>query len=292
MDSLTELFCEVDDFYQAIQSQWERHLLESNNRQRRRQSRLSMSEVMTIVIHFHQQQYRNFKAYYTHYVQVHLQREFPQLVSYTRFVELQAQAMVPLLLYLHSLKGKCSGISFMDSTPLAVCANRRIPRHRVFRGIAQRGKTSMGWFYGFKLHLVVNDQGQLLSFCLTAGNVADVKTVPTLARDLFGKLIADKGYISNKLFRQLYADGVQLITGIRKNMRPLPMPIYDRILRRKRALIETIFDQLKNISQIEHSRHRSGTNFVVNLLAGLIAYCRQPKKPALQWTGKPILISN
>ena len=145
----------------------------------------------------------------------------------------------------------------------------------------------MGWFYGFKLHLVVNDQGELLACQLTLGNVDDRGPVPILSKRLFGKLFGDRGYVSRSLFEQLWQDfQVQLITKLRKNMKNCLMTMSDKLLLRKRALIETIIDQLKNISQIEHSRHRSPINFVVNVLAGLIAYCLQPKKPALQFVNE------
>ncbi len=148
----------------------------------------------------------------------------------------------------------------------------------------------MGWFFGFKLHLVVNDQGELLGCYLTAGNVDDRKPVPHLARHLFGKLIGDKGYISQELTTQLLDMlGVHLVTFLRSNMNGRLVSQSDVVLLRKRAIIETINDQLKNISQIEHSRHRSPINFIVNLFAGLIAYCRQPKKPALRLEDQPLL---
>jgi len=236
---------------------------------------------MTITIHFHQSNYRTFKAYYTKYVLEYLRKDFPNLVSYSRFVRLMGQAFVPLTLFLLTQRGQCTGISFMDSTPIKVCHNRRIERNKVFAGMAARGKTTMGWFYGFKLHLVVNECGQILAFHLTPGNVDDRKPVPILLQDIFGKVFADKGYLSKKLFEQLLQENIQLITGIRKNMKNHLMPLADKILLRKRSIIETINDQLKNISQIEHSRHRSLTNFLVNLLAGLLAYCFQSKKPSL-----------
>ncbi len=236
---------------------------------------------MTIIIYFHQSGYRYFKSYYQHYVQEHLTTEFPQLVSYPRFITLMPRTFVPLIFYLLSKRGSCTGISFIDSTPLKVCHNKRIQNHKVFAGLAARGKTSMGWFYGFKLHLVVNEYGEILSFQLTAGNVDDRKPVPYLFKGLFGKVFADKGYISKELFEELLQENIQLITGIRKNMKNRLMEMQDKLLLRKRSIIETINDQLKNISQIEHSRHRSFTNFLINLLAGLIAYAIKPTKPAL-----------
>jgi|SRR5271165_1040052 len=280
--SLLDLFCSVDDFCQEYGMIGHDKELGSGKARRQRQGELHLSEIMTIVIHFHQSHYRDFKAYYTRYVQVYLRQEFPKLVSYTRFVELMPRTLTPLALYVQRCLGRCTGLSFIDSTSLAVCHNRRIQHHRVFEGIAQRGKTSVGWFYGFKLHLVVNDCGDLLAFCLTAGNVDDRQPVPKLARTLFGKLFGDKGYVSQKLFNQLCTDhSLQLITKLRRNMKGQLMLYTDRLLLRRRAIIETVNDQLKNISQIEHTRHRSPLNFLVNLVAGLIAYCWQSKKPSL-----------
>lgn len=280
--SLVEIFCDVDDFCQQFEPRWEQFQLDNGLRKRRRKSRLSLSEIRTIVIHFHQSNYRTFKGYYLQHVRKHLAREFPHLVSYSRFVRFMAQTFLPLTIYLLSRRGHCTGISFMDSTSLRVCHNRRIQRNKVFAGIAARGKTTMGWFYGFKLHLVVNECGEILSFQLTPGNVDDRKPVPVLLQDLFGKVFADKGYLSKQLFEDLLEEDVELITGIRKNMKNILMPFSDKVLLRKRAIIETINDQLKNISPIEHSRHRSFTNFLVNLLAGLLAYCFQEKKPSLR----------
>lgn len=279
--SIVEIFCEVDDFCQLFEPKWKRFQLENGIRKRSREASLSLSEVMTIIIYFHQSNYRTFKAYYIKHVQVHMQAEFPELVSYSWFVRLMAQAFIPLIFYLLAQRGQCTGISFLDSTPIKVCHNRRIKRHKVFAGLAARGKTTMGWFFGFKLHLVVNDRGEIIAFHLTPGNVDDRKPVPILLQDLFGKIFADKGYLSKKLFDDLLENDIQLITGIRKNMKNHLMPVADKILLRKRSIIETINDQLKNISQIEHSRHRSFTNFLVNLLAGLLSYCFQPKKPSL-----------
>ncbi len=280
--SILELFCSVDDFWQQFAPQWQQELLTCGQRQRNRLTQMHPSEIMTILILFHQSHYRTFKAYYTEYVQRHLRSEFPALVSYSRFVELMPTVLVPLVAYLHTRLGQCTGISFIDSTPLAVCHNARIHSHRVFDGRAARGKTSVGWFYGFKLHLVVNDQGEILAFCLTPGNFDDRHPVPKLAKGLVGKLVGDKGYLSQPLAQQLLVtQGLHLITKLRTKMHNRLLDWSDKLLLRKRAIIETITDQLKNISQIEHSRHRSPINFLVNLIAGLIAYCHQPKKPSL-----------
>ena len=287
--SILELFCDVDDFCQWLARTEDARLL-GVGRMRGPTPRLNMSEVMTILIQFHQSHYRDFKAYYRQHVCTHLRSEFPGLVSYSRFVELIPSTLNPLGYYLLSRFGQTRGVAFVDSTPIPVCHNKRIGRNRVFAGAAQRGKGSMGWFYGFKLHLIVNDQGDLLSFFLTPGNVDDRKPLPLMTRDLWGKLVGDRGYISQALFEQLYSQGLQLITPLRKNMRNRLVVLADKLLTRKRSLIETINDQLKNISQIVHSRHRSPINFLVNLTAGLIAYTWQDKKPSIHLPDKDMAL--
>lgn len=279
--SLLELYCHVDDFWQGFADEGERSLLASGRRQRRRDGQLCISEIITIMIYFHQMRYRDFKTYYTQFVQVYLRSEFPKLVSYSRFVELMPSVLTPLCAYLQSCYGECTGISFIDSTPMAVCHNRRIGRHRVFAEVAQRGKNSVDWFFGFKLHLVVNDRGELLACRLTAANVDDRAPVAKLMQRLWGKLFGDKGYLSRPLTEQLRQRGITLITKLKSNMKNRLILLSDKLLLRKRSILETITDQLKNISQIEHSRHRSLANFMVNLVAGLIAYSHQPKKPSL-----------
>jgi hypothetical protein len=280
--SLLELFVDVDDFCQIFLPIWYKRLLGDGSKKRLRSGQLSMSEIMTIIIYFHQSRYRDFKSYYINHVCKQLEREFPNLVTYERFVILMPTAFGPLSAYLKSLYGKCSGVSFVDSTTLAVCDNHRIHNNKVFDEVAKRGKGSMGWFYGLKLHLVVNDRGEILACQVTAGNVDDRKPVPNLCKDLFGKLIGDRGYISQALFGQLMETfNIQLVTRIKKNMQNRLMPLVDKLLLRKRAIIESVVDQLKNISQIEHTRHRSPINCFINILAGLISYCHQPKKPSL-----------
>ncbi len=283
MESLLVLFCDVDDFCKEFLPIWNHQLLASGQKHRQRPRSLTISEIMTILIAFHQSHYRDFKAYYHEQVLKYWRPEFPGLVSYTRFVEYIPSVLVPLIMYLQSCcLGDCTGISFIDSTSLDVCLNQRIQSHKVFAGLAARGQTSTGWFFGFKLHLVVNDRGEILQFCITPGNIDDRKPVPKLVKKLFGKLFGDKGYISQALAKSLYElFDIQLITKLRNNMKNKLMLMSDRILLRHRSIIETIIDQLKNISQIEHSRHRSIPNFFVNVLCGLIAYCHRPSKPSL-----------
>jgi hypothetical protein len=276
---IVALFCDLDDFCQHFAPWLQAQML--TTRQRQRQPTMHLSEVMTILVLFHRQGYRAFKRFYLEHVCVHLRQEFLQLVSYSRFVELQRDALLPLCAYLKRRYGRCTGITFIDSTTLSVCHNRRIHSHRVFAELAARGKSSVGWFYGFKLHLVVNEQGELLACCLTPGNTDDRTPVPDWVKELWGKLFGDKGYLSQALFETLLDQDLHLITKLRRTMTNRLMPLLDKILLRKRALLETIVDQLKNISRIEHTRHRRIWNFFGHLVAGLIAYTWRPIKPSL-----------
>ena len=292
MDIVT-IFCDIDDFCLIFEPRWQRHLLSDGTRQRHKPNSLSLAEVMTILILFHASGYRDFKTFYTQHVLKYLAGAFPRLVSYNRFVELQRDSLVPLWCYLHTRFGDCTGISFVDATTLKVCHNLRIPQHKVFAGNAERGKSSMGWFYGFKLHLSINERGELLGCYLTPGNTDDRRPVPHMVKDLWGKLFGDKGYISQLLATLLEAQGLRLVTRLKKNMKNKFIALSDKLLLRKRALIETVNDQLKNISQIEHTRHRSLWNFLGNVAAGLIAYSWREKKPSLNITVKEqFLISN
>jgi hypothetical protein len=281
MDIVT-LFCDVDDFckgYETVNRK-QRRLADKNKRNRN--GRLAKSEIITILIYFHASNYRNFKHYYLNYVCKYLKGYFPNLVSYNRFVEIGQRAAIELAAFLTSRLEPCTGISFIDSTKIAVCNNKRISRNKVFEGVAAMGKSTMGWFYGFKLHLIVNDKGGLVKVLVTPGNIDDRVPVPKMTADLFGTLFGDKGYIKQKLFESLLQKGITFITGIKKNMKNRIMEMIDKILLRKRSIIETINDQLKNISQIEHTRHRSCTNFMINLLCGLIAYTYQGRKPSIK----------
>ena len=249
-----------------------------------RETTLSKAEIMLIIILFHDSGYRCFKHFYLDYVCKHLRHLFPKVVSYNRFVELEREVAIPLALFIKRvLLGKCTGISFVDSTPIRVCRNQRIHIHRTFKGIAQRGKCSMGWFFGFKLHLICNEKGELLNFMITPGDIDDREPLKynAFVEFLYGKLVGDKGYIGKALFQRLFVNGIQLITKLKSNMKGALMSVSDKLLLRKRAIIETVNDELKNIAQIEHSRHRCFDNFIVNILGAIAAYCMFPKKPCI-----------
>ena len=245
---------------------------------------MSDAEIMTILVLFHTSRFRDLKSFYLGYICLHMHKDFPVRLSYTRFVERQAKVALHLLLFLQTCAlGKCTGISIIDSTPLVSCHIKRMHSHKTMKGWAAKGKCTMGWFYGFKLHLVINEKGEIIQWMLTPGNTDDRE--PLKDRDftqkLFGKIFADRGYISQDLFKMLFVDDIHLVTKIKKNMKNSLMNLYDKILLRKRALIETVNDELKNVCHIEHTRHRSVDNFAVNMLAALIAYNMLPKKPEM-----------
>lgn len=276
----------ADDFCKFFDETVKKHSLQISDgkRHRNKPNRMSNAEVITILVAFHMSGHRCFKHFYLDHVCRHWNRLFPKTVSYNRFVELEREVALPLLVFVKQvLLGKCTGVNFVDSTPMRVCRNQRILCHKVFKGIAMRGKCSLGWFFGFKLHIIINEKGEILSFMITPADVDDREPlkVKDFVKEIYGKLVGDKGYISKELFHELFTDGIQLITKVRNNMKNCLMSVSDKILIRKRAVIESVNDELKNIAQLEHSRHRSFNNFIVNTVSAIAAYCFFPKKPAI-----------
>lgn len=285
---LTEIYYKIDEFLKEFDKFLSNHSISMDDaKKRNRSSTMNTSEILTILVIFHLSNHKCLKLFYLDYVKQYLTSEFPKTVSYNRFVELQQSAILPMIFYMLKCgTGECTGISFIDSTPLKVCHNRRIHQHKVFSGLAERGKSSTGFFFGFKLHLVINDKGEILNFLLTRGNTDDREPMKdkNFMKRIFGKLFGDKGYISNEIKNLLFVDGINLITKLKKNMKGQVLSNVDKVLLRKRSLIETVNDELKNICQIEHSRHRSFKNFFANMMSGLIAYSFLPKKPSLNIT--------
>ncbi len=286
-DKIIEIFCNLDDFMKEFDAILTKNGISdaSQTKKRKRKSKMSKSEVMTIMVIFHLKSYRNLKHFYLHYVCKHMTDFFPDLVSYNRFVELQKKVIQPLAVYLKLYGlGKCSGISFIDSTTLKVCHYKREKQHKVFKGIAEKSYSTLGWFYGFKLHLVCNDKGQIIDFLLTKANVDDRYPLKNkkFHDKIFGKIYGDKGYLGKDLFDKLFVDGIHLVTKLRKNMKKKALEFMDKVYLRKRAIIESVNDVLKNTCQIEHSRHRSFDNFLGNLIAGLTAYSFLDAKPSIK----------
>ena len=275
----------VDEFLKEYDSVIKSHSLEEGAPKKRRNRKFTMSnsEIMTILILFHSSSFRNLKHFYL-FVRAHMQKDFPHTASYNRFVKLQWKVCIHLAIFLETKSlGQCTGISFIDSTPIRSCHIKRKRQHKTFNEFDRKVKSTLGWFYGFKLHLIINDKEGLLDFLLTPGNVDDRAPLKYMSfhKRIFGKLFGDRGYISKDLFEQLFIDGVHLVTRLKKGMKNALMLQHDKIMLRKRSLIETVNDQLKNICQIEHTRQRCFPNFIINLLSALVAFSFFDKKPSI-----------
>jgi len=279
---LTDIFCHIDDFCNSFDRNCQNYFLTNPNTKRKKPCRISLSEIMTIVILFHRSEYRNFKYFYLCVIMGALKQDFPNCVSYTRFVQLMECALMPLTVFLSGLKGRETGLYYVDSTSIEVCHIKREKGHKVFKGLATKGKNSMGWFFGFKLHLVINNFGEIMSCSLSKANVDDRKPVPKLMEALNGWLFGDKGYLGQAFMERLKEQSIEMFTKVKKNMAKRVMSSSQKFYLSKRGLIETVNDQLKNICMIEHSRHRKPVNAFVNLISGLIAYCLKPRKPSIR----------
>jgi hypothetical protein len=274
------LYCAIDDFSKFIQEGLgEKKLLGSAKTKNVMKS--TISEIVTITLYYYLSGYKNFKSYYLNFVKTHLKQEFPNAPSYPRMIELKQDTAWFLALFVQSLAAPCTGISIVDSSSLQACVLQRRYRYKTLKGFVGLGKTSMKWFFGCKLHMIVNHFGEIVSFHITPGNVADNNkdVLEKLTQNICGKLVADRCYIGR--FEDLYARGITLIHGIRSNMKNKLMPVFDKLLLRKRGIIETIFGILKSDFDLEHSRHRSVTAFFVHIFSALAAYAFRPKKPSI-----------
>ncbi len=285
---IVEIFYYIDEFCKFLD---DNSLLSAASKPKRK-PRLSSSEVMTICVLYHESGYKTFKDYYIKHVLINFKADFGELVSYNRFVELR-QSVAPLLLMFTTIcKQSCTGISFIDSTKLSACNVRRQSSHKTFKGCATKGMTSMGWFYGFKLHVVISGQGEIIDFAITAGNIADnnKKILTNFAEKLFGKLVGDKGYIGS--FKYMFKKGVQMIHKIRRNMKNKLVDLFDKILLSKRGIIESVFGILKEQLLLEHTRHRSKLGFLAHISATIIAYFFRAKKPQLRFNSATVTINS
>lgn len=280
-DDITELFCFVDDFAQTYENIAKEMLLDDGeHRNPTRKPTMSLGEMMTIILLFHRSPCRNFKSFYTRWLKLY-DKEFPARVAYERFVALEPRIMHPFLALSSVIMTKATGISYVDSSALAVCHAKRMSRNKVFKGVAKIGRSTMGWFFGFKLHLVMDDRGNLISFTITPGNAGDTTVLDKITRHVCGLLFGDKGYISQKLFQKLYERGLKLVTSVKKTMKNKFISLKEKLLLGKRSIIESVFNVLKNKFQIEHTRHRSPVNAFIHIISTLVDYQLLPEKPAI-----------
>ena len=267
---ITTVYYLINNFCK-VYLEWEQNKLLPSNKKRQRDGSLGLCELMTIVLYFYLSPCRDFKNYYLYYLSNKYKGYFA-LPSYSRIIQLWPRLILPLVIILQLLKGNSSGIYFIDSTKLSICHRKRTSGNRVFKRIAKVGMSSYGWFMGFKLHLIINNKGEIMAIKITKGNASDLSAVSSITKGLYGKLFGDKGYVSKDLFNELYSKDLRLFTGIRKDMKNHLLELEDKKLLRKRSLIESVFNVLKNHMSLEHSRHRSPVNFLVHVLACLTGY--------------------
>lgn len=279
---ITELYCFIDDFCK-IYIEYEKKKLIPSDKQRNRPCSMSLSEMVTIMILYHTSYSKNFKYFYKTYIEYLHKDDFPGVLSYNRFVELMPRLFIPLNILIHLLFGEKTGTYFIDATTIKACHIKRRRSNKVFKGLAAHSKSTMGYFFGFKLHLIINEKGEIMALEMTRGNVDDRSPVLDLTRDLKGTIYADKGYIKQNLFIELYEKGLKMVHGIKKNMKNKLMDLKDKIMLRKRSLIETVFDYLKNKMNIEHTRHRSPMNALVHIASTIVAYSLKSKKPSIKY---------
>ena len=280
---LTEIFIECDDFIKGIEDYLNRQKLPSRDKRHEKPRQMSKSEMMTIIIFYHYSGFRCFKWYYRQIIKNYLKSYFPQAFSYSRFIQLMSELNLYLAFFMAAFRLSLpTQGNYIDSKKLVVSHNRRIENHKVHKGLAKRGKSSTGWFFGFKLHLIINHLGEIVLFKLSPGNVADNNhnLLESIAKDLQCFLFGDKGYIS-KIAASLKQKGLNLIAKPRSNMKPIKLTPEQKYYMRHRGLIETVFDILKNIFDIEHARNRSTKNYFANVLGALIAYTFLDKTPAI-----------
>lgn len=277
---LVAIFCEVDDFCKELDKYTQHYLLSGPTKSERGPDcGLAISEIMTILVMFQMARFRNFKVFYEGFLLNYWRSYFPGLPGYPRFITLIKRALFPMTLFTHLKGGQRTGIYYIDSSCLPVCHLKRSKRHKVFDRIAEYGRTSIGWFFGLKLHIVINDKGELIAFKVTKGNRNDGKEAKSLLKPLQGLAFGDKGYICKKLFEQLYSQGLKLITRYRKNMKNrLELNGYEKQLLNQRNLVETVIDHLKHSYQVWHTRHRSVINALTHLVTALAAYAIEPLK--------------
>jgi hypothetical protein len=281
LDRLLELYVIVDNFckeYSTHMSSIKTINGINGKKTRRRDCKISLSEILTILIVYQSSNFKNFKSFYF-FMHNYCKKDFPNLCSYQRFVEISPRAMHPLLFLLSSMYASCDGTSLIDSTVIKVCHIKRELNHKTFKKSARKSKGTMGWFFGFKLHIIVNTRGELVNTYFSYGNVDDRIALRKMCKSIFGDLVGDRGYIGADLKKDLTQLGINLVTRPKKNMKNQHLSPNEKALLASRNLIETVIGKLKISCNLEHTRHRSMNGFMLNILCALVAYCFTENKP-------------
>ncbi len=283
------LLQDLEKFYAFYeQSMKSQQITSSNTRKRNKSSRMAPHRIMAVLLMFHLSGYRDFRSFYEIMIQGYLKKMFPHSLSYSWFIRIKSRYLHAMFCYLTSKMQPSHEISYIDSTCLKACHIKRASSHKTFKGIAEKGHTSVGWFYGFKLHLVIDAYGNIVDFCVSKGNKHDTYGLDKLTKNIKGLLFGDKGYISQKKAKQLEDKGIKLITKPRKNMKPKSLSKEEKSLLRSRGVIETVIGQLKDMHHVENTKVRSMHGWMMNILAALTAYQIRAFKPSI----KPVLHSN
>ena len=271
---LPVIFCIVDDFCKKFEPYFKNQLKKDGFLKRDRKSQTTLSEDLTIVIFYQFSGIKNFKTFFYAFKKNFIS-EFPQLCSYNRFIEKKQRLLFPLYTLSECVKGECTGVSYIDSTALPVCHNKRIHTHKVFQKIAKRGKTTMGYFYGFKVHLVLNHTGHIINYSLSSGELHDLHKTFELLKNLWGSAYGDKGYVSSEIFENLRLFKVNIMTYLKKNMKKMReklVPFQDAINLRNRGVVENTIKGLKIKYSMQQTRSRSVINYFVNIIGSICAH--------------------
>ncbi|MEQ1144813.1 IS982 family transposase [Acinetobacter soli] len=279
----TELFCVINDFFLKFESIYWNFLKQNFRCSRVRPAQLSISEITFIAIWFKCSRFNTFKAFFTWLKEGknHLFKYLPYYQSMIHLIKRHELALHALHVAL--MKGQDTQYLWIDSTTLLVCKNQRIQRHKSLVQIASRGRSSMGWFYGCKLHIAMDQFGEIACSALSNGHVADIKMVEQLVAGLNGKLYGDRGYISQELKIRLKDRGIDLITYHRRNMQAIQLCASDEYHLKQCNKIETLFSLLKGQYNLVTSKARSLHGFLSGIYASLYVYqLTHGNKPTIQ----------
>ena len=273
-ETLYHIFDQIDNLLKTMSASLKRKLLSDLRPKGGRPSGLSLQAILAFGIFRFATGVKDVKHYHRKLLSSY-SKELGRIPNYGNFNALMNQAtpyvifLLQWICYCHQSAG--GGLYFMDSTPMKVCENKRIFDHKVCEDMAQRGKSSMGWFFGFKLHVVCDSLGRLVSLLITPGNTDDRKFALKLLKGLRGLCVADAGYVSKKLMQELYQQGLLLLTDVRNSMKRLMSETQHGLLK-LRQRIEGVFSCLKHRLKAEASIARSPLGYLSRCLYACLTF--------------------